>query len=53
METELRTIEEAPQVNIHPDALKEYQNGKRLAFMAYTDFGIENSPPSTTDSLPK
>ena len=50
-------LEEALKVKIHPDAhkatLKKYQTGKPLAEMAYTDFDLKISPPSTTDLLPK
>ena len=57
MKKESRMPEEGPQVNIHPEGLKatlkEYQTGKPLAQMAYTDFGFKNSPPYTTDLLPK
>ena len=54
MKTELRMLEEGLQVNIHPDTLKvtlkKISNWKTpLAKMAYTDFGLKNSPPYTTD----
>ena len=31
---------------------KKYQTGKQKAEMSYTDFGLKNSLPSTTDWLP-
>ena len=55
METELRMLEEGPQVNIHPDALKatlkKYQTGKPLAEIACTDFVLKIHPHPLHDRL--
>ena len=53
METEFWMIEEGLQVNMYPDGLmatrKRSQTGKPLILMMYTDLGLKNSPPYTTD----
>ena len=48
METELGMLEESPQVNMHPDALKA-----TLKRVAIHEFGFKDSPPYTTHLLPK
>ena len=56
-ETELRMLEEGPLVNIHPErlksTLKKIGNWKTPGLIVFPIFGFKNSPPYTTDLLPK
>ena len=57
METELRKLEESPQVNIHPDGLEatleKLSNWKAPGLDGIHGFWFKNSPPFTTDLLQK